>query len=153
MKTSASVGGVGGGGRRGWKRSREREGGGIHANISFVAPTRLAATIFLVFLHPNLSSIPFFPENSLSTGKKPHYRKVWRPVFPLAVRLPFISRDKMIVMLTQREERGGRKYREQVYIIVNKMILGKEILLRVYHSLFIDIEGRLQYFFLNRLYL
>lgn len=115
MKTSASVGGVDGGGRRGWKRSREREGGGIHANISFVAPTRLAATIFLVFLHPNLSSIPFFPENSLFTGKKPHYRKVWRPVFPLAVRLPFISRDKMIVMLTQREERGEKISRASLY--------------------------------------
>lgn len=126
MKTSASVGGVGGGGRRGWKRSREREGGGIHANISFVAPTRLAATIFLVFLHPNLSSIPFFPENSLSTGKKPHYRKVWRPVFPLAVRLPFISRDKMIVMLTQREERGGENIASKFISSSTRWFLAKK---------------------------
>lgn len=72
MKTSASVGGVGGGGRRGGKEA-EREREGIHANVSFVAPTRLVV-VLLVFL-PNLS-IPFFPRKFAFHGKKPHYRKV-----------------------------------------------------------------------------
>lgn len=53
----------------------------------------------------------------------------------------------MIVVLTQRGGGGGEKISRASLSIAKKMILGKEILLRVYHSLFIDIKGRCSVFF------